>query len=51
MSGLGEADDQAGLDGVRRPDARVAVGLQLRADAGALRPLRSRSRIRSSTPS
>ena len=37
---LGEVVDQARLDGVSSPDARVAVGLQLGADAAAFGPLR-----------
>ena len=40
MSCCVRLDDEAGLGRVRRPDARVAVGLQLRADGAALRPLR-----------
>src|SRR5581483_1038772 len=37
---LGEVGDVAGRNGVPRPDAGVAVGLQLGADGAALRPLR-----------
>ena len=37
---LRQLDDESGVDGVRSPDPRVAVGLELRADGLALRSLR-----------
>src|SRR6185503_18431894 len=38
---IGDRREIAGVDGVRRPDARVAIGLQLRAHGVALGPLAS----------